>query len=59
MDGYEVAHRLRQRMALHPVILVALTGYGQREDRERALVAGFDDHLVKPVSFEELQRVLR
>jgi len=59
MDGYEVAHRLRQRTELHPVILVALTGYGQREDRERALVAGFDDHLVKPVSFEELQRVLQ
>ena len=59
MDGYEVAHRLRQRTDLHPVILVALTGYGQREDRERALVAGFDDHLVKPVSFEDLQRVLQ
>jgi len=59
MDGYEVAHRLRQRTALHPVVVVALTGYGQREDRERALVAGFDDHLVKPVSFEDLQRVLQ
>jgi signal transduction histidine kinase/CheY-like chemotaxis protein len=58
MDGYEVAHRLRQRMGAHPVVLVALTGYGQREDRERALVAGFDDHLVKPVSFQDLQRVL-
>lgn len=58
MDGYEVAHRLRQRTALHPVTLVALTGYGQREDRERALVAGFDEHLVKPVGFDDLQRVL-
>jgi CheY-like chemotaxis protein len=37
---------------------VALTGYGQREDRERAIAAGFDEHLVKPVGFEDLQRVL-
>ena len=58
MDGYEVAHRLRQRVDTRAVALVALTGYGQREDRERALAAGFDDHLVKPVGFEELQRVL-
>jgi signal transduction histidine kinase/CheY-like chemotaxis protein len=58
MDGYEVAHRLRQRGDLEGVILVALTGYGQREDRDRAIAAGFDEHLVKPVGFEELQRVL-
>jgi CheY-like chemotaxis protein len=58
MDGYEVAHRLRQRGDARNVILVALTGYGQREDRERALVAGFDDHLVKPVNFPDLQRVI-
>jgi CheY-like chemotaxis protein len=58
MDGYEVAHRLRQRAEKHPVILVALTGYGQREDRDRAIAAGFDEHLVKPVGFDELQRVL-
>jgi signal transduction histidine kinase/CheY-like chemotaxis protein len=58
MDGYEVAHRLRQRADKHPVILVALTGYGQREDRDRAIAAGFDEHLVKPVGFDELQRVL-
>jgi signal transduction histidine kinase/CheY-like chemotaxis protein len=58
MDGYEVAHRLRQRTQKHPVILVALTGYGQREDRDRAIAAGFDEHLVKPVGFDELQRVL-
>lgn len=58
MDGYEVAHRLRQRGDTGDVLLVALTGYGQREDRERALVAGFDDHLVKPVNFPDLQRVI-
>jgi CheY-like chemotaxis protein len=58
MDGYEVAHRLRQRIGMDPVLVVALTGYGQREDRDRAIAAGFDEHLVKPVGFDELQRVL-
>jgi CheY-like chemotaxis protein len=58
MDGYEVAHRLRQQMGSSRVLLVALTGYGQREDRDRAIAAGFDEHLVKPVGFEELQRLL-
>jgi signal transduction histidine kinase len=58
MDGYEVAHRMRQRIGTRSVMLVALTGYGQREDRDRAIAAGFDEHLVKPVGFEELQRVL-
>jgi CheY-like chemotaxis protein len=58
MDGYEVAHRLRQRMGSRAVTLVALTGYGQREDRDRAIAAGFDEHLVKPVGFDELQRIL-
>ena len=57
MDGYEVAQRLRQR-GQHRTLLVALTGYGQREDQERAIRAGFDKHLVKPVDFDELQRVL-
>jgi CheY-like chemotaxis protein len=40
------------------VLLVALTGYGQEEDRRRALTAGFDDHLTKPVRFDTLQRLL-
>jgi CheY-like chemotaxis protein len=58
MDGFEVAHRMRERMGAARAALVALTGYGQREDRERAIAAGFDEHLVKPVSVEALQRVL-
>jgi two-component system CheB/CheR fusion protein len=49
MDGYELARRLRQQPGLERVVLVALTGYGRDEDRERALKAGFDYHLVKPV----------
>jgi PAS domain S-box-containing protein len=47
MDGYELARRLREQLG--PIHLIALTGYGQSSDRERALAAGFDVHLVKPV----------
>ncbi len=48
IDGYEVARRVRARDARRPV-LIALTGYGQPEDRRRAAEAGFDEMLVKPV----------
>ena len=54
LDGYEVARRARSfGMAGR---LVALTGYGQTRDRERARAAGFDLHLVKPVSYDDLRR---
>jgi PAS domain S-box-containing protein len=56
IDGYEVARRIRADVP--GARLVALTGYGQPEDRERALAAGFDVHLVKPVDPEQLQRLL-
>jgi two-component system CheB/CheR fusion protein len=49
MDGYEVARRLRRQPGLERAVLVALTGYGQEEDRRRSQEAGFDEHLVKPV----------
>src|SRR5262249_13063456 len=58
MTGYEVARRLRDVSAPAGVLLVALTGYGQDEDRRRALEAGFDYHLVKPVDFEVLLGLL-
>jgi CheY-like chemotaxis protein len=58
MDGYQVAREMRKKFLPNPVSLVALTGYGQAEDRERAMAAGFDEHLVKPVEFDALQRVL-
>jgi CheY-like chemotaxis protein len=48
MDGYEVARRLRQQPGLEKVVLAALTGWGQREDRRRTAEAGFNHHLVKP-----------
>ncbi len=53
MDGYEVARRIRESGPAPPRLL-AVTGYGQELDRARALDAGFDDHLVKPVDFEAL-----
>ena len=56
MDGYEVARRIRAEHGA--LVLVALTGYGQAADVQRAEDAGFDAHITKPVSFEKLQRVL-
>jgi signal transduction histidine kinase/DNA-binding response OmpR family regulator len=58
IDGYEVARRLRALPDLEGVRLIALTGYGQAEDRQRVKAAGFDDHLTKPVDFEALQQCL-
>jgi PAS domain S-box-containing protein len=58
MDGYEVARRLRQQTGLENVVLVAVTGYGQEEDRRRAEEAGFDAHLTKPAEPAALQRLL-
>ncbi len=52
MDGYEVARKLRALDNGYRPLLVAISGYGQPSDRERALEAGFDQHLVKPVSVE-------
>ena len=52
-DGYELARRARCHLGDAPV-LIAMTGYGQPDDRARAFQAGFDDHVVKPVSVEDL-----
>ena len=57
LDGYEVARRIRTAMG-KSVRLIALTGYGQPEDRERAFDAGFDMHLVKPVDRDQLAAAL-
>jgi signal transduction histidine kinase/ActR/RegA family two-component response regulator len=56
IDGYEVARQVRTTAELSTV-LIALTGYGQPDDRKRALEAGFDVHLVKPVDLEALARL--
>jgi CheY-like chemotaxis protein len=58
LDGYEVARRLRGEPGLEGVLLVALTGFGQDEDRRRALEAGFDAHLTKPADVAALTAVL-
>ncbi|HEY8505291.1 MAG TPA: ATP-binding protein, partial [Gemmataceae bacterium] len=58
MDGLQVARGLRGRPDLPPVLLVAMTGYGQEDDRRRTREAGFDHHLVKPIDPEVLQALL-
>jgi CheY-like chemotaxis protein len=58
MNGYEVARRLRAVDGCTRLKLIALTGYGQSEDRQKALAAGFDAHLAKPVDLAALGRLL-
>jgi CheY-like chemotaxis protein len=58
MDGYEVARRLREEEGTREAYLVAMTGYGQEEDRQRSYRAGFDRHLTKPVDPAELHVLL-
>jgi PAS domain S-box-containing protein len=58
VDGYELARRFRAHPALAGVPLVALTGWGQPEDRQRTRDAGFERHLVKPVPPETLRQIL-
>jgi two-component system, chemotaxis family, CheB/CheR fusion protein len=59
MDGFEVARQLRQHRGSEKATLVALTGYGSSADRERSLAAGFKAHLVKPVDYDALAKLLR
>jgi CheY-like chemotaxis protein len=58
MSGYQVAERLRETGHAPMPIMIALTGYGQPEDVTRALAAGFDHHLTKPVDIEALLRLV-
>ena len=58
MDGYEAARRLRQAAWSAETVLVALTGWGQEEDRRRSRTAGFDYHLVKPADVTALKTLL-
>lgn len=58
LNGYEVATQVRADPACRNVRLIAMTGYGQPEDRRRALSAGFDAHLIKPVRSEQLIELL-
>jgi two-component system OmpR family response regulator len=58
MDGFEVAKRLRERPYGGNLVIVALTGWAGKDVRSKAAAAGFDYHLVKPVKWEELERIV-
>ena len=59
LNGYEVCQRIRRDApGAMQLVIVALTGWGQEEDRQRSLEAGFDTHLVKPVDHAVLMRLL-
>ncbi|MDT3680547.1 MAG: response regulator [Burkholderiaceae bacterium] len=58
MNGYETCRALRERTWGRTAIVIAQTGWGQTEDRQRALQAGFDAHLVKPIEFATLTELL-
>jgi CheY-like chemotaxis protein len=58
LNGYEVCRQLRQQLWGKRVVIVAVTGWGQDEDREKSMAAGFDAHLVKPPDYAALMRLL-
>ena len=58
MDGFDVAHAVRSDSQFDDVLLVALTGYAAESDKSRALAAGFDYHLTKPLSLDKLRYIL-
>jgi CheY-like chemotaxis protein len=58
LNGYEVCRRIRKQPWAQETLIIALTGWGQAEDRRRSHEAGFDHHLVKPVDVDELKSLL-
>jgi CheY-like chemotaxis protein len=58
MTGYEVARRIRREAWGRHAVLIALTGWGQEDDKQKALSAGFDEHFTKPMDPEVLERTL-
>ena len=58
LNGYDVAKQLRQMKLRRPQCLIAMTGYGSDEDRQRTEQAGFDHHIVKPIEPAELNKLL-
>jgi CheY-like chemotaxis protein len=59
MNGYQVAQAVRGNPELDEILLVALTGYGQKEDKLKSREAGFDEHHVKPPSIDQMKEILR
>ena len=58
LSGHDVCRRLRQQSYGKDIVVIALTGWGQEEDRRMSQEAGFDGHLVKPVNYDELLELL-
>jgi CheY-like chemotaxis protein len=58
LNGYEAARKIRQQSWGKKVILIALTGWGQQQDRRRTKEAGFDVHLTKPVNYQAIAKLL-
>ena len=58
LNGYEAARRIRQQPWGRDILMIAVTGWGQEEDRRRSREAGFDHHLTKPVDPQELMKLL-
>lgn len=57
-SGYEVARALREQYQGEPLLLIALSGYGQQQDRERSQEAGFDHHILKPANFRSIAKLI-
>jgi DNA-binding response OmpR family regulator len=58
LNGFAVCQRIREQPWGKDMVLVALTGWGQESDRRKSREAGFDHHLVKPVDYSELMKML-
>ena len=58
LNGYDAAKRMREQLVDHKMAIIALSGWGQERDRQRALEAGFDHHLTKPVEYDTLREAL-
>jgi CheY-like chemotaxis protein len=58
LNGYDLARRLRAFPSTSGIVLIAVTGWGKSDDRERSREAGFDEHVVKPLEIERLQSIL-
>ena len=57
LDGYQVASAVRSKLG-RDVVLVAVSGFGQPEDKRKALEAGFDDHITKPADVQDIENLL-
>ena len=58
LNGYELAKQVRAQEQFKTTLMIAITGYGQPEDVDQALAAGFDHHMLKPIDWDKLRRLL-